>query len=440
LLSAEFPPDPGALFSDIQFAGRGCVVAAVSGGGDSLALLLLLHDHLKRLPAAPKLLAVTVDHGLRAEAAEEARQVGRVAEAHGIAHRIMRWEGAKPATGISAAARLLVHAAREAGSDLVLTGHTADDQAETLAMRLARGKGRGIAGIASSTLYDGDVWFVRPLLEVRRNALRSFLRDRGLSWVEDPSNVDPRFERARIRRGLGDEAVQELLSQARGAGEARADAGRQAAALIRRGAERVAPGLLRISMDEIAAEAGAYVLRILLAVTGGTPQLPDEARARAILARMHQDGVRASLSRTVVTSRGGMFYLHRERRHLPDCALETGLMWDGRYRVAGVSRDMQAASTRVAPFGAENAREAVLYSKDAPAGLQRAALAAEPAVWKEAQCLGLAADVEGLALQPLAAPWARLLPSFDLAPAAAVQALIGAAPLPPPPWHGHKAV
>src|SRR5690606_5645072 len=184
------------------------VVAAVAGGGDSLALLLLLHHFLKHLPAAPSVLAVTIDHGLRPESGAEAEAVGRLAAAHRIPHRVLRWEGPKPKTGIAAAARaarlsLLAKAAGQAGADLVLTGHTADDQAETLAMRLARGEGRGGAGIAPATLYDGRIWFVRPLLGTRRAALRTFLRERGISWAEDPTNIDRRFERARVRQDLG---------------------------------------------------------------------------------------------------------------------------------------------------------------------------------------------------------------------------------------------
>ncbi|WP_309085026.1 tRNA lysidine(34) synthetase TilS [Chelativorans sp.] len=432
---------PGALFSGIDFARHRTVLAAVSGGGDSLALLFLLHEHLRTIASGPSLLAVTVDHGLRAGSAGEAREVGRLAAAHGIAHRVLNWEGGKPASGLSAAARearlaLLARAAREAGAGLVFTGHTADDQAETLAMRLARGGGRGAAGIAPATLVDGGVWFLRPLLGTRRATLRAFLRERGISWMEDPSNHDPRFERARIRAALDETAIGELLAAARTAAEARERLGLEAAGLIEAAAERAAPGLLRVPLEALAgSEAGLYAFRILLAVVGGAEHLPDLNRAAALLGRAGEQGFRATLSGAAVTARRGDVYFHRERRNLPASPAADGTLWDGRYRIA--VRESLPEGT-LAAFGAENARTAELPATDAPRGLVRAALAAEPALHAGGPLVGLAASLPQVSIEPVPGPWARLLPSFDLAPAGAVAALLGAREIPPSPWEGHK--
>src|SRR5882724_321012 len=122
------------------------LVLAVSGGPDSIALMWLAARWRRALKRGPRLIAVTVDHGLRREAAREARDVKRLAKALDLPHRTLRWRGGKPQTGVPAAARdaryrLLAEAARASGATHILTAHTRDDQAETLLMRMLRGSG-----------------------------------------------------------------------------------------------------------------------------------------------------------------------------------------------------------------------------------------------------------------------------------------------------------
>jgi tRNA(Ile)-lysidine synthetase-like protein len=141
-----------ALFADLVSAPA--IVLAISGGPDSTALLLLAARWRAGRKRGPKLLAVTIDHGLRAESAHEAKQVARLARKLGVAHRTLRWTGKKPATGIQEKARqarygLLADAAAKAGASHVLTAHTLDDQAETVLMRFLRGSGlSGLSGMA----------------------------------------------------------------------------------------------------------------------------------------------------------------------------------------------------------------------------------------------------------------------------------------------------
>ena len=199
--------EANALFRGLE--GVGGLIIAASGGPDSTALLLLVARWAKRLKKAPKLLAVTVDHGLRPQAAAEAAAVKRLARRLRIAHRTLRWRGEKPVTGLQEAARfaryrLLAEAAARTGYAHILTAHTLDDQAETVLLRLARGSGlTGLAGMATaSPLPMGagtEIVLVRPFLRVPKARLIATLRAAGITYVRDPSNTDPRFTRARLR-------------------------------------------------------------------------------------------------------------------------------------------------------------------------------------------------------------------------------------------------
>ena len=186
------------------FTDEPALVIAVSGGPDSTALMALMARWRGRLRRGPDLVAVTIDHGLRPESAREARAVKRLAKRLGVTHRTLRWLGAKPTTGLQERARdaryrLLGEAARRAGARCVLTGHTRDDQAETVMIRLARGSGlTGLAAMAAVTPVAG-FFLVRPLLAVDKARLIATLHARAIPFAEDPSNRDPRFTRVRMR-------------------------------------------------------------------------------------------------------------------------------------------------------------------------------------------------------------------------------------------------
>ncbi|UCI10109.1 tRNA lysidine(34) synthetase TilS [Mesorhizobium sp. B1-1-8] len=465
-------PDLSTFF-DFDFSDG--AIAAVSGGSDSTALLLLIKDHLDRTAPTARLLAVTIDHDLRPGSAAEAEAVARLCAEHGIAHRTLIWSGSKPSSGLPAAARearyrLLAETARAEGMGLILTGHTADDQAETVLMRQARERGarergaregatrsegtsddgRGLAGMAPATLYNWRTWIVRPLLGMRRAALREMLRRRGIGWIEDPTNLDIRFERPTIRAALkaddGEARFAELITKAGQAAAEREEIGRRAAILIDAYADKPAQGLIRLDRDFAAdedGEAAIYALRILLATVGGAAFLADEARARLLFGRLRSGSLRATLSRTMVDARRAGIFLYREGRNLPSAApAMDNQFWDGRRRITlSDSPDWlviaplgQAAAKRSLTEGGERAQEG------APPALLRAALAAEPVLWRGGERLDFAGDdaaAQGAAVLPAVAPFARFLPAFDLPPAAAVAALIGAPPLPAPPFHRH---
>jgi tRNA(Ile)-lysidine synthase len=178
---------------------------AVSGGSDSMALLHLLADWAGE--GGPEVLAVTVDHGLRSGAAREATGVARTCAGLGIAHDIRRWQGWDHKGNLQdqarrARLRLIAEWASERGIDTVALGHTADDQAETFLMRLARGSGvDGLAAMDHWRRAHGINW-VRPVLALRRWELRDYLYRRDIRWFDDPTNEDERYDRVKMRKAL----------------------------------------------------------------------------------------------------------------------------------------------------------------------------------------------------------------------------------------------
>lgn len=189
------------LIPDLREAGEAAV--AVSGGPDSIALLLLARS------AFPgRVIALTVDHGLRPESAAEAAMVARLCERLGVPHRTLAVPGLGSgkanlqARAREARYRVMATACRDAGVPVLMTAHHADDQAETLLMRLARGSGiGGLSGIRAVREADG-IRVVRPLLAFRKADLAAIVGAAGIEAVDDPSNRSPAYDRTAARKLL----------------------------------------------------------------------------------------------------------------------------------------------------------------------------------------------------------------------------------------------
>jgi tRNA(Ile)-lysidine synthase len=347
--NADHRLDPEEIFGAIDFDRLTTVVAAVSGGSDSLALLFLLDDLRKARASFPHILVVTVDHGLRPEAREEASYVAELCKAAGLEHRVLSWTGPKPVSGISARARdaryaLLCGAAREAGTDVVLTGHTRDDQNETFMMRSARGGERGLAGMAPVTLLERETWLVRPLLGVTRERLRQYLRGRDIVWRDDPSNTNPRYERVRVREALqiqNREDIQVLIAQK---GLKRRALNAEAADFLHSGVTAFNGIRAEVNLMDFRTcpdEAQRLTVGVLLAVLGGQPFLPSTDECAKAVRHLSAEGVsgRMSLGRCILQRGKEKATIFREMRSIPDVVVDPHavIIWDGRYRITNGS-------------------------------------------------------------------------------------------------------
>lgn len=341
----------------LSVAGETPILVALSGGGDSLALLLLLCEQV----GAAKLHAIVVDHGLRPGAADDAQRALSFAHAAGVAGEIvtLAWPGgAKRAQQAAREARhrALCEGARRKGARVIALAHTCDDQAETVMMRAAAGSGwRGLAAMAQ--IAPASVWpegrgilAMRPLLDVRREALRAYLRANQAQWLEDPANANPVFERVRTRAKLSaledsgfDPARLCALAVALGALALRVDA---AAADLIEASARFEGEVVRVAaLPWLGAdvEARRRTLAVLIAAAAGaarTPRLDAVSRLESALCEPRFRG--ATLHGARLSRAGSEIRIRRDRGavqgragggvKLAPLSLRAGVeaVWDGR--------------------------------------------------------------------------------------------------------------
>lgn len=371
--------DPEALFGPLLAPFKRAVLA-VSGGSDSMALMMLAARWVAsgRAPQGLAIEVATVDHGLRASSAREAEWVAEQAKALGFAHTTLVWGGNKPGSALQARARearyaLLVAHARAATPAAVVTAHTADDQAETLIMRLGRGSGLdGLAGMAPSRalLPDGSVQLVRPLLGIRKATLAAMLREAGGTWLDDPSNERLDFERVRLRAAHEHLAALGLSNDKLALSALRLGRARDAL-------ERIAEQRLRAlvddhggvygSIDRTALEAEPEEIRVrllvrLLAAFGGQAKPAQLSQVEALVEALARGRpVAQTLGGCIVSQGRTTLRLYREPGHHTLAELRIGpgdeVVWDWRFRLRYAEAEREA---EVGGDGAAGAAEPVV--------------------------------------------------------------------------------
>ena len=357
------------------------VGVAVSGGSDSLALLLLVKEWAAVRGVV--VYAATVDHGLRPEAKEEAQHVAELCAGMGIPHTVLTWcdwdrQGNLQAEARKARYQLLADWARELKLDEVVIGHTRDDQAETFLIRLGRKSGvEGLAAMRSHFERDGRR-FGRPLLGANRADLRAYLSLRGIEWCEDASNADPTFERVRAREALVNLAdlglsaeilasVAENLASARDALDQYARTVAEACCTVDRGDVIFEAEAFFQLPDEITHRLLGTALRW---ISGGDYAPRSEAIAK--LREALRAGQGGTLAGCIARVSSGGVRLGREAAAVKDLVTQ-GPEWD-RWQISGPWRSgMEIRALQEADLGT--------MSDWRNAGLPRRSLLASPALW-----------------------------------------------------------
>ncbi|WP_373636479.1 tRNA lysidine(34) synthetase TilS [Yoonia sp. BS5-3] len=360
------------------------IAVAVSGGGDSMALL---HLYLRLARAQnTQIAAVTVDHGLRPEAADEAAMVARFCARHDISHTILKWDGWDRTGNLMAAARAARYrliagwAASQSIADVVL-GHTLDDLAETFLMRLARKSGpAGLAAMDTRFIRHGITW-TRPLAAQSRADLRAYLRRHDIAWADDPTNEDDRFDRIRARNALDVLAPLGVTVPVLGAvsaamGQASDALHHYARIESRRYVVQDRCDLvLRLGLTgPLPTEIKRRLWAAAIQWVNGADYPPRQAAFADVIDGLTTDGAR-TVAGCLITRKGDDWRVARELQAVQGQSCATTDLWDSRWQMDGP----HAPALQVRPLG-EGIRDCPDWRD---AGLPRASLMATPAIWRD---------------------------------------------------------
>lgn len=368
---------------------------AVSGGGDSMALLHMLAERI------PKIQCATVDHGLRAESATEADFVSVTCAHIGAQHEVLKWDNWDKKGNLQNAARiarqeLLSDWAHRNGLTHIALGHTMDDQAETVLLRLARGSGvDGLSGMSSVRQQNGITW-IRPVINVRRAELRSYLTNKNQTWIDDPSNDDTKYDRVKARKALAEleplgvntEGLVRTAERMNSAREALEHASYQLAAAC---ADVSAAGELRFSrklFDDAPEELRYRLIAGGLRWMSGAIYRPRFDSLRNVLANIDEcDG--QTLHGAILRSDNSHIIMRREPARVSDKVSTQMEEWDHRWQI--VRGENAADGEYISALGVKGLESCPDWRAT---GRPREVLLSTPSIWKKDELI--AAPLAGI--------------------------------------------
>jgi len=385
------------LFSHLNCFSK--LAVAVSGGADSLCLLVLLREWQKRQAWPGTLEVLCVDHGLRPESGTEAEFVAGCAQELGLVCTLLRWQDQKPAGNLQAEARraryrLMAAHMAQSGAEALVLAHHRDDQAETFLDRLTRGSGTsGLGAMAGDEPFGPEgLRLLRPFLGVRKSRLEACLSERGRTWCADPSNQDSKYKRSRLRKimslledeGLSADRLARTADNMRRADEALEATLHDFA--VRHLVDHPA-GPLKVSRPAFEALPAELRFRLLSALASRVTGLETRPRLRKLIALddtlRGTPAVRAPMAGTMFeTDQDTLFCWRETGRQRPETlvGVRGEGTWDHRFRfIVTSSGPLTAPDTLcLGPLS-----EAPLTSRDVhwPAGWPRAAFDCMPVIW-----------------------------------------------------------
>jgi tRNA(Ile)-lysidine synthase len=376
-------PEFESCFKDVSAP----LAVAVSGGADSMALLLLTHRWIQE--KGGQLVALTVDHGLRPESRQEALRVQEWVQGRGIQHIILNWEGEKPDSRLQERARmsryhLLTSWCKENGIPTLLLGHHQQDQEETFWLRLTAGSGlEGLSGMKKRSVRDGIV-FVRPFLGFSKERLKETLTAENQSWIEDPSNESNHFFRGRFRSLLKEEGLSfpRLIKVMEKLQEDRDFMNQSLQRALEMTVQVDEAGFLILSrrdFEELHPALAKRVLSHLMLWFSGAPYPPRSEQVARIFEK---------LKKTTPFTGGGIYwvlsrdkiFLFREFSAIKEKIdlknLQEKTLWDQRFWIDfDIAKDLPS-ETYLAPLGEDNS-----FKKGIKIPIPRQAWSSLPAFW-----------------------------------------------------------